>query len=101
MLVSGVHGVEGFLGASVQLRALERLASRDLPAGVGVAMIHAANPWGFAHLRRVDENNVDVNRNFVEATLPEPAVPVGYAELDPLINPPRGAASRRRARLLA
>ena len=89
VLVGGVHGVEGFLGASVQFEALRRLARRVLPNGAGIAMIHAANPWGFAHLRRVDENNVDVNRNFIGSSLPEPASPVGYAELDPLINPRR------------
>ena len=89
VLVGGVHGVEGFLGAAVQFDALRRLARRGLPDGVEVAMIHAANPWGFAHLRRVDENNVDVNRNFIGSSLPEPASPVGYAELDPLVNPRR------------
>ena len=89
LLSGGVHGAEGFLGAAVQLRAMERLARRGLPDGTGIVMVHAVNPWGFAHLRRVDENNVDVNRNFVDARLPEPAAPPGYAELDPLINPRR------------
>ena len=93
VLTSGVHGAEGFLGASVQHRVLERLARSGLPDGTGVAMIHAVNPWGFAHLRRVDESNVDVNRNFIGASLPEPACPDGYVELDPLINP-RGAPKR-------
>ncbi len=89
VLVSGVHGAEGFLGAAVQHRALRLLARTGLPDGVRVAMIHAANPWGFAHLRRVDEHNVDVNRNFVGPTLPEPLSPSGYAELNSLINPRR------------
>ena len=90
VVTSGVHGVEGFLGASVQFEVLRGLAARGLPDGVGVAMIHAVNPWGFAHLRRVDERNADVNRNFVGESPPEPASPAGYAELDPVINP-RGA----------
>ena len=50
VLTSGVHGAEGFLGASVQHRVLERLARSGLPDGTGVALIHAVNPWGFAHL---------------------------------------------------
>ena len=29
-------------------------------------MIHALNPFGFAHLRRANEDNVDLNRNFVD-----------------------------------
>ena len=90
VVTSGVHGVEGFLGASVQFELLRRLAAGGPPDGTGVAMIHAVNPWGFAHLRRVDEHNADVNRNFVGESPPEPASPAGYAELDPVINP-RGA----------
>ena len=90
VITSGVHGVEGFLGAGVQFEVLRRLAGGGLPDGVGVALVHAINPWGFAHLRRVDEHNADVNRNFVGESLPEPASPDGYAELDPVINP-RGA----------
>ena len=87
VLVGGVHGAEGFLGTAVQLQALRRLAHDGLPDGTGIAMIHAANPWGFAHGRRVDENNVDVNRNFIGACPPEPASLPGYVELDPLLNP--------------
>ena len=90
VVTSGVHGVEGLLGAVVQFELLRRLAGSGPPDGVGVALIHAVNPWGFAHLRRVDENNVDVNRNFVGPSLPTPASPAGYAALDPVINP-RGA----------
>ena len=90
VVTSGVHGIEGFLGAAVQHELLRRLAGDGLPDGVGVALVHAVNPWGFAHLRRVDETNADVNRNFVGSVLPEPASPAGYAELDPVINP-RGA----------
>ena len=87
VLTSGVHGVEGFLGARVQARVLERIAARGLPDGVGVALVHAVNPWGFAHLRRVDERNVDVNRNFLDPSRPRPEPDPGYAALDPLINP--------------
>lgn len=90
VLTSGVHGVEGFLGAAVQVRALQTLAREGVPDRVGIALVHAVNPWGFAHLRRVDENNVDVNRNFIDPTRPRPAPSPGYASLDPLINP-RGA----------
>jgi predicted deacylase len=30
-------------------------------------LVHAVNPWGMAHFRRVNPNNVDLNRNFAEA----------------------------------
>lgn len=84
ILTSGVHGVEGFIGANVQFQALRMLAQERMPSGIGIVMIHAANPWGFAHLRRVDENNVDINRNFIERP---PSSHPRYATLDPVINP--------------
>ena len=90
VVTGGVHGVEGFLGAAIQFEILRGLGTNALPAGTGVALIHAVNPWGYAHLRRVDENGVDINRNFVDGSGVEPASPIGYAELDPIINP-RGA----------
>jgi hypothetical protein len=36
-------------------------------------MIHAINPYGFAWLRRVTEDNVDLNRNWIDFTGPLPA----------------------------
>jgi predicted deacylase len=69
VLSSGVHGVEGFFGSAVQLAFLERLASNwQLPTGAAVIFIHAINPFGFAWRRRFNEDNIDLNRNFL---LPE------------------------------
>jgi hypothetical protein len=39
---------------------------------VNVVLVHALNPYGFAWLRRVNENNVDLNRNFRDFTEPLP-----------------------------
>lgn len=94
IMISGVHGVEGFLGACAQLHALRRIEAHGLPDDTGVALVHAVNPWGFAQGRRVDEDNVDLNRNFIEATGDRPRSDLSaYAALDPLINP-RVAPSR-------
>lgn len=61
---SGTHGVEGFAGSGIQNGLLrEGIASR-LPAGTNLLLIHAINPYGMAHLRRANEDNVDLNRNF-------------------------------------
>jgi len=68
VIISGVHGVEGFIGACVQIEAMKRLRRHALSDGVGIVMIHAVNPWGFAHLRRVNEDNIDLNRNFEDRT---------------------------------
>jgi hypothetical protein len=49
-------------------------------------MIHAINPYGFAWLRRVTNENVDLNRNWIDFTQPLPTNP-GYAELADIICP--------------
>jgi hypothetical protein len=65
-LCSGTHGVEGFAGSGIQTGLLRDGLASWLPSGVRVVMIHALNPYGFAYLRRANEDNVDVNRNFVD-----------------------------------
>ncbi len=85
---SGVHGVEGFFGSAIQLGWLSRVASgTSLPDGLAVVLIHAVNPFGFAHVRRVNEDNIDLNRNFLESPQTHTGAPDGYASLDPLLNP--------------
>lgn len=86
---SGIHGVEGFAGSAVQHRLLtEQLDGLDLPSDCGLLVVHALNPFGFAHLRRVNESNVDLNRNFLRH--PDEHVPnPDYESLDALINPTR------------
>ena len=60
--VSGVHGAEGFIGSAIQTKLLsEWNATRKGPTAL---FLHAVNPYGFAKLRRYNENNVDLNRNF-------------------------------------
>ncbi|MEB0047602.1 MULTISPECIES: DUF2817 domain-containing protein [unclassified Pseudomonas] len=70
--LSGTHGVEGFYGSSCQISWLNALAQRPLPAGVAVVMIHLINPWGTAWLRRVNEDNIDLNRNHLNFERPLP-----------------------------
>lgn len=86
---SGLHGVEGFYGSAVQLAVLQQWAELD-SSGVKCILMHALNPYGFAKLRRFDEHNVDLNRNFLPAGQPYTGHPAGYADLDSLLNPQRG-----------
>lgn len=85
VLTSGVHGVEGYAGSALQQLWLSEFAG-ELPAGVGALLIHGVNPFGFAHGRRVNENNVDLNRNAL-AQFPGPTND-GYARIDHWLNPP-------------
>jgi Protein of unknown function (DUF2817) len=66
IISSGLHGVEGFFGSAVQLAALQTIFSDRAasPRGLRVVFVHALNPYGFANRRRVDERNIDPNRNF-------------------------------------
>src|SRR5215472_13566819 len=66
--VSATHGVEGFFGSATQIEWLRRAKSAALPEGVAALHIHAINPYGFAWLRRTNETNVDINRNWVDFT---------------------------------
>lgn len=69
---SGTHGVEGHTGSGIQTGLLKEWARSRLPEGTGLLMIHAINPYGMAHLRRVTEDNVDLNRNFRDHSKPYP-----------------------------
>lgn len=72
--ISGTHGVEGFFGSAVQIEWLKRAATdAQLREGFGALHIHALNPYGFAWLRRTNEDNVDINRNWIDFTQPLPA----------------------------
>ena len=64
ILVSGTHGAEGFAGSAIQCTWLAE--EMILPANIAVVLVHGLNAFGFAHLRRVNENNVDLNRNFID-----------------------------------
>jgi hypothetical protein len=83
---SGLHGVEGFFGSAVQLALLEEWASSSPPATQCV-FLHGLNPFGFAWLRRVNEDNVDLNRNFLLPGERFEGSPPTYTDLDGLLNP--------------
>jgi Protein of unknown function (DUF2817) len=70
--VSGTHGVEGYYGSTCQTAWLHEFSERDMPKGVAVLMVHLINPWGTAWVRRVNEDNVDLNRNYLDFGKPLP-----------------------------
>lgn len=84
LINTGTHGIEGFCGSAIVTQWIEHREFDRLADGVGALIIHAINPWGFDHLRRTTENNVDLNRNFVDHDEPYPENP-RYAELHDLV----------------
>src|SRR6266481_105950 len=81
---SGLHGVEGFAGSAIQLQFLDSLP--PVPAETAFVIVHVLNPYGMAWLRRVNENNVDLNRNCLGNTAYAGA-PSAYVELESFLNP--------------
>lgn len=88
---SGLHGVEAFAGSAVQLALLEE--PPQLPDDGALVLVHVLNPFGMAWLRRANENNVDLNRNFLEDGEAWSGAPEIYARIDRVLNP-RSAPSR-------
>jgi predicted deacylase len=84
VVMSGVHGVEGFVGSALQCELLAHLD--DLPGEVAVIVVHAVNPWGMAWGRRQNESNVDLNRNWRRSDV-EPVHNEAYDQLHHLACP--------------
>ena len=105
---SGCHGVEGFAGSAVQVGFLDHLTSllenelepngddlRNVLPATTVVLVHVLNPYGMAHYRRFNENNVDLNRNALfSEEWPEVLTRgnvAGYEDFDEALFNPRRA----------
>lgn len=74
LVLSGVHGVEGFAGAAIQTGLLERCGRP--PDDTALLLVHLINPWGIAWNRREDHENIDVFRNSLYLDEPVAADPL-------------------------
>ena len=85
---SACHGVEGYCGSGVQVRALHdsEWLEKARASGTAVLYIHALNPYGFSHIRRTTHENVDLNRNFQDFSQPLPDN-AAYRALHALVLP--------------
>lgn len=91
IISTGLHGIEGYIGAAAQHLFVAEYINQLYPEDTGVLLIHSLNPWGMKYHRRVNENNVDLNRNFIfkGSTPAEPAeeVNLAYDKVLRLLNP--------------
>jgi len=94
--ISGCHGPEGFAGSAIQSGYLKYFAANSPISGNSfqptVILVHALNPFGFANNRRVNEINIDLNRNFLtesEFSMVRDRQPnfAGYVDFDHFLNP--------------
>ena len=70
LLISATHGVEGYFGSGVQTGLMREGLAARVPKGSKIVLLHALNPYGFSWDRRVNEDNADINRNFVDFAHP-------------------------------
>jgi hypothetical protein len=102
ILSSGTHGPEGFCGSACQVAALhdDDLAARLARSDVALLLIHAVNPYGFSHMQRTNQDNVDLNRNHIDFDRPLPRNDA-YPEVDALLLPQSWPPSRQDEQALA
>lgn len=65
IFTTGVHGMEGFIGATMLDVFFNEIYSTLDTTDTGVLVVANVNPYGMKHYRRYNENNVDLNRNFI------------------------------------
>jgi octopine/nopaline transport system ATP-binding protein len=93
IVISGTHGIEGLIGSAIQLQWLR---SRQRSRSVACLIVHLLNPYGYAWSRRCDDQNVDINRNFIDFTQPLPAN-AEYARLADVFAPKDWFGAERQA----
>lgn len=95
LVLSGTHGIEGYCGSGIQVALLrdDAFVAECEASGVALLLVHAVNPYGFSYGRRVNEDNVDLNRNFHDFARPLPRN-TAYAAIHPWLLPPEWPPSR-------
>jgi len=87
VLTTGEHGVEGYVGSAMQQRFIDKFLPQLDPRSTGLLLVHAINPWGMKYHRRVNPNNVDLNRNFLWDHPFDPAFNPDYDKVYRTMNP--------------
>ncbi len=65
VLTTGVHGMEGYIGSVMLDVFFEEIYPNIDTDKTGILVIANVNPYGMKYMRRYNENNVDLNRNFI------------------------------------
>ncbi|CAG1009038.1 hypothetical protein ANAEL_03751 [Anaerolineales bacterium] len=89
ILTTGLHGIEGYVAAAVLQLFIEEFLPRLDPETTGLLLVHPINPYGMKHHTRVNQNSVDLNRNFEDNLSALKALNPHYESLAPLLNPAR------------
>ena len=65
VLTTGVHGMEGYIGTTMLEVFFNEIYPALDPDNTGILVVANVNPYGMKYFRRYNENNVDLNRNFI------------------------------------
>ena len=65
VLTTGVHGMEGYIGAAMLDVFFGEVYPSVDTSDTGILVVANVNPYGMKYYRRYNENNVDLNRNFI------------------------------------
>lgn len=85
IMTSGLHGIEGYVGSAL----FQVFMDRCMASFSGdILLIHGINPKGMTEFRRVNANNVDLNRSFLTSfeDLNGKANP-SYQQISAFLNP--------------
>jgi hypothetical protein len=92
VLTSGIHGIEGFTGSTLQNLFLDTMLDDTRSQGVSVLLVHGVNAYGFAHAFRYTEDRVDLNRNwFAGDAFPKDLDDSLYDKYADFLNPEKKA----------
>ena len=65
VLTTGVHGMEGYIGSVMLDVFFKEIYPTIDTEETGILVVANVNPYGMKYMRRYNENNVDLNRNFI------------------------------------
>lgn len=99
VLTSGMHGPEGYTGHAHQILFMDQLLANKETLPYSILIVHALNPFGYKYFTRTNENNVDLNRNFITSHEDFKLVNKEYEKLKPLLEPPIPASGYFLARV--
>ena len=71
LITTGEHGIEGYAGNVFLQLFVEEFLPIIKHDEVSLLLVHSINPWGMQHKRRVNKDNVDLNRNFLDFSSPD------------------------------
>jgi hypothetical protein len=95
MISTAEHGIEGYVGSAMLKLFMDEFATRLNAEDTGLLLVHAINPWGMKHRYRVNQNSVDLNRNFVFDGSYSPKINLDYDLIEKFLNPKRSVRTLR------